>query len=89
MNHDGLFDAHHAERFQLLIEGLQQWRRRLRVQHGPRVGLESDHSWHGAGGAGPLNYRAHNQLMADMQSIKDAERQNRRPRNICIVSAVK
>src|SRR5437763_16281377 len=79
MNDDRLFDAQHAERFNFLIECLQQWWRGFGMQQRPRMRLESDHRRHGAGSPRPIDHGFHDQLMADVQAIKDAESDDRGP----------
>src|SRR6266581_1992593 len=49
MNYDGLFNAQHSERFDLLIEGLQQRRRGFGMQDGARMRLEGNNGRRGAG----------------------------------------
>src|SRR6266446_4463399 len=89
VNDDGLLDAEHAERFDLLIESLQQWRRRFGMQHLAGMRLESNHGRHGAGGARALDHRLHDQLVTKMQTVEHAQRQNRGARDVGVVGAVK
>ena len=58
------------------------------MQHRARMRIESDHSGNGAGLTRPFHDGAHDQLMAQMQSIKHAERQHRRSLNLGVVSSV-
>src|SRR5260221_10403610 len=76
VNDDGLFDAEHSERFDLLIEGLQKRRRGFRMQHFAGMRLESNYGWHGADRARTLDHRLHDQLVPKMQTVKHAERKH-------------
>src|SRR5207237_1281975 len=88
-NDYGLLDTENGQRFNLLIEGLQQGGRRLRMQHGARMRIESDHGGHSTDCAGALRHCGHDQLMTQMQAIKDTERQDCRALNLGVVSAMK
>ena len=81
--------SEHPERFDLLIESLQQWWRGFGMQHLAGMRLESNYGRHGADGAGALDHRLHDQLMAKMQTIEHAQRQNRRARDVSVIGAVK
>ena len=63
---DRLFDSENAEAFDLLIERLQERRRRFGMQHGARVRIECDHGWNCAGLVCSLDDRAHDQLVTEM-----------------------
>ena len=84
-----LLDAEHAKAFDLLIQSLQQRWRRFRMQYGSRMRIESDHRGHGIKFARSFDDCAHHQLMAQMQTIKDTERQHRRALDFSVVSSVK
>ena len=77
MNDDRLLDTQHAQRFNFLIECLQQWRRGFGMQHRSWMRLEGDHGRHRAGSAGSFNHGFHDQLMTDVQPIKHAEGDDR------------
>jgi hypothetical protein len=59
------------------------------VQHGARVRVESDNGRDSARGARSLNHSPHNQLMAQMQAIENAERQDSGARYLSIIGSVK
>src|SRR6266852_8104807 len=59
------------------------------MQHLAGMRLESNHGRHGAGGARSCDHRLHDQLMAKMQTIEHAQRQNRGARDVGVVGAVK
>ena len=88
MNYDGLLNSQHAERFDLLIEGLQQWRSGFRMQHGARMRLERDYGRHSAGCARAFDYRLHNELMAEMQTVEHAQRHHGRTGDVGIIGSV-
>ena len=75
---DCLFDAQYAQGLHLLIECLQQRWRRLRMQDGARMRLKRDYGRHRANCPRALDDGFHDELMAQMQAIKDAERQHGR-----------
>jgi len=72
-NDYGLFDSQHAQRLYLLIEGLEERRRRFRMEQCARVRVERDHRWHGARRPSPLNNRFHDELMPEMQAVEHAQ----------------
>ena len=51
--------------------------------------IESDGGRHGVNGFRAVHNRLHNALVSEMQTVKNAERQNRRARDVRIVRAVK
>jgi len=59
------------------------------VENRPRMRIESDYGWHGSDCICSLYNRTHDQLMAQMQSVKDSESQHRGPENFGIVSSMK
>jgi hypothetical protein len=72
-NDDCLLYAKDAKPLDLLVESLEQRWRRRRMQHGPRMGIECDDCWDSPDRACPFNDRAHDQLVAEVQSIEDPE----------------
>jgi hypothetical protein len=58
------------------------------MQDGARMRVECNHGRDSTHNARTLNHRPHNQLMAEMQSVKDAQRQDRRPRYLRVVCSV-
>src|ERR1700738_3557741 len=72
-NDDCLLYAQHAKPLNLLIESLEQRWRRLRMQHGARMWIERDHGWDSPDCACSFDDRAHDQLVAEVQSIEDTE----------------
>jgi hypothetical protein len=72
-NDDCLLYAKHAKPLDLLVKSLEQRWRRRRMQHGARMWIECDHCWDSADRACPFNDRAHDQLVAEVQSIEDTE----------------
>ncbi len=85
---DGLLDAEHAERLDLLVEGLEERRRGLRVQHRAGVRVEGDDGRHAACGARALDDAADDELVAEVQPVEHAERQHRRPRDLRVLVPV-
>ena len=73
MNDDRLFDSQNAEGFDFLIESLQEWRRRFRMQDGARVRLERNYGWDSADRVCAFDDRLHNELMAQMKAVEHAE----------------
>src|SRR5260370_38288689 len=61
VNNDRLFDSEHAQGFDFLIERLQEWRRRFRMQDGARMRLERNHGWDSADRVRTFDDRFHNQ----------------------------
>ncbi len=59
------------------------------MQHRARMRIECDHRRHGAQLASALNDSAHDQLMAQMKTVKHAEREHGRALNFRVVSSVK
>src|SRR5712692_4505922 len=59
------------------------------MQHLAGMRLESNHGGHRADGARALNHRLHDQLMTEVQTVKHAERQNRRAGDVGVVGSVK
>ncbi len=59
------------------------------MQHRARMRIESDHRRHGAHCARALNDGAHDQLVAQVQTVKHAEREHGRALNFRVVSSVK
>jgi hypothetical protein len=53
------------------------------------VRIESYHGWDRPSLARPFHYGTHDQLVAKMQTVKHAERQDRRSLNLSVVSSVK
>jgi hypothetical protein len=88
-DYDRLLNTEHAKPFNFLIESLQERWRRFGMQHRARVGIESYHSRDRAGLAGSFHYRAHDQLVAQVKTIKHTERQDRWSLNFGIVGSVK
>ena len=78
MNNDCLFDSQHAQGFDFLIEGLQQWGRRFRMQDCARMRLKGYDSWNGRGARARSTTVFMIELMPEMQTVKDAERQDSR-----------
>ena len=83
-----LLDAEHAEGFDLLVEGLQQGRRGLGVQHGARVRVEGYDGRHRRGGARTFDHAPDDELVAEVQPVEHAERQHRRPRYLRVLVSV-
>ena len=76
-----------------LIEGA--WRRsvtnvgtRPTFERDAEPSVERDDGRHGAGGARALRHRLHDQLVAEVQAVEDAEGEHRRPRDLGVVRAV-
>jgi hypothetical protein len=59
------------------------------MQDSTRMRIESNDSRHRTNLTRSLDNRAHDQLMTEMQTIKNAEREHRRPLNVRVVSSVK
>src|SRR6266581_3318912 len=59
MNYDGLFNAQHSERFDLLIESLQQRRRGFGMQDGARMRLEGNNGRRGTSRLRAFDHRLH------------------------------
>jgi hypothetical protein len=54
-----------------------------------RMWVECDRSGDGVGGFRALDYQLHYFLMTEMESVKNTERQHRRPHNVGVLGAVK
>src|SRR2546429_4369613 len=89
MNDDRLFYAQHAERLNLLIDCLQEWWGGFGMQNGAWMRLEGDHSRHRPNGPCAIDHSFHDELMADVQTIKDAERHDRGSGDVCVISFIK
>jgi hypothetical protein len=73
LDYDRLLDAQNAKRLDLLVEGLQKGRRRLWVEHCPGMRIESDYSGHCTHCPGTFDHCPHNQLVTEVQPVKNAE----------------
>ena len=89
MNDDRLFYAEHAERFNLLIDCLQEWWGGFGMQNGAWMRLEGDHRRHRSGGTRPFDHGFHDELMADVQPIEHAERYDCWPGDVRVIGSVK
>jgi len=58
------------------------------MQHGARVWIERYDSRNGAGCARSFDNGTHDQLMAEMQTIKHAEREHGRSLYLCVIGSV-
>ena len=59
------------------------------MQNRARVGIESDNGWDCASRARPFDHGTHDQLVAQVQAIKHAQRQDRWSLNFSVISSVK
>src|SRR6185436_5091982 len=89
MHDDRLLYTEYAKRFDLLIESLQQRRRRFRMQNSTRMRIESDDSRHCTRSTRTLDHSLHNQLVPEVQTIKYTEREHGWSMNSSVVSSVK
>src|SRR4029079_10914489 len=71
--HDNLLDAEQSQTFHLLIEGLKQRRRGLRLEHLSRMGIESDQRWSRADERRALDDGPDDRLVAQMQTVEDSK----------------
>jgi hypothetical protein len=59
------------------------------MQYRSWMWIESDYSWNSVRSTRALNHRAHDQLVAQMQTIEHAKSQNGWTLNFGVVSSVK
>jgi hypothetical protein len=59
------------------------------MQHSARMRIERDYCGHRAGSTRTLDDRAHDQLVTEMQTVKDTECEHGRTLNLGVVSSVK
>src|SRR5207249_10373121 len=88
MNNDGLLNAEHTQRFNFLIESLEQRRRRLWMQHRARMWLKGEHSRRRFHRARPFHDSSDDGLMAEVQTIEDAKRQDSRTSDVSVLCAM-
>src|ERR1041385_9499828 len=89
MNDDCLFDAQHAQRLHLLIEGLQKRRCGLSMEHGTWMRFEGDDCRNSVSCSCSVDNCFHDQLMAEVEPIKYPECQHGRALNRSVISAMK
>src|SRR5690606_37872920 len=89
LDDDRLLYPKHLKIREPLVQRLQQRRGRFGMQHRPRMRVKSDRRRHRIDGASTLDHRLHYPLVPQMQTVKNAQRQNRRPLNIRVLSPVK
>src|SRR5207302_655917 len=83
-----LLNTQHAQCFDLLIESLQEGRRRFGMEQCARMGVESEHRRHSACCPGPFDYCLHDELVPEMQAVEHAQRKNRGSRDFGVVGTV-
>ena len=59
------------------------------MQDSARMRIERDYGWHCFNRTSAFDNGAHDQLMAQMQTIKDAKRQDSRSLDLGVISSVK
>ena len=59
------------------------------MQDSPRVRVKRDCCRHSTHCFCPFDHRLHDPLVAEMQAVEDAERQDGRPENVGVLGAVK
>src|SRR5687768_8014852 len=88
MYDDRLFDAENFKIREPLIERLEQRRCRLGIQYGARMRIECDRRGMCADSLCTFNDCLHYLLMTEMQAIENAQRQDRRAKDIRVLDAV-